>query len=82
MTEHCLCSIHALAATEETANDSSDLLVGYIPAYNYYFRAGVPTLSLAVYLFSISIDEHATLKFLMTKSLRKITKIYLPASIQ
>jgi len=41
------------------------------------FRTGVPKLSLAMYPFSISIDEHVPLKFLMTKRLRKITKRYL-----
>jgi len=34
-----------------------------------------------MYPFSISIDKHVLLKFLMTKRLRKITKIYLPISI-
>jgi len=34
-----------------------------------------------MYPFSISIDEHAPLKFLMTKRFRKITKAYLPISI-
>jgi len=34
-------------------------------------------LFLAMYSFRISIDEHVHLKFLMTKRLRKITKIYL-----
>jgi len=39
--------------------------------------SAVPKLSLAIYPFSISIDEHAPLEFLMMKRLRKI-KIYLP----
>jgi len=34
-----------------------------------------------MYPFSISIDEHVAPKFLMTKRLRKITKIYLPISM-
>jgi len=38
-------------------------------------KKGVPKLFLAMYPFSISIDEHVPLKFLMTKRLRKITKI-------
>jgi len=46
-----------------------------------YFRSAVPKLSLTIYHFSISIDEHVPLKFLMTTRLRKITKIYLPISI-
>jgi len=44
----------------------------------FRFRTGVPKLSLAMYPFSTSIDEHVPLKLLMTKRLRKITKIYLP----
>jgi len=44
-------------------------------------RSGVPKLTLPMYPFSISIDEHVPLKFLMTKRLRKITKTYLPTSI-
>jgi len=38
------------------------------------FRAGVPKLSLAMYPFSIAIDEQVPLKILITKRLRKITK--------
>jgi len=34
-----------------------------------------------MYPFSISLYEHVPLKFLYTKRLRKITKIYLPISI-
>jgi len=34
-----------------------------------------------MYPFRISLFEHIPLKFLMTKRLRKITKIYLPISI-
>jgi len=45
------------------------------------FRAGVPKLYLAMYPFNILIDEHVPLKFLMTKRLRKITKIDLPISM-
>jgi len=41
------------------------------------FGEGFPKLFLAIYPFSISIDEHVPLKFLMTKRLRKITKLYL-----
>jgi len=41
-------------------------------------KAGVPKLYLAMYPISISIDEHVPLKFLMTKWMRKITKICLP----
>jgi len=36
------------------------------------FRTGVIKLSLAMYPFSIPIDEHVPLKFLMTKRLWKI----------
>jgi len=32
------------------------------------YKAGVPKLSLAMYPFSISIDEHVPLKFHMTKT--------------
>jgi len=45
------------------------------------YWAGAPKLSLAMYPFSISIDEHVPLKFFMTKRLKKITKIYLLISI-
>ena len=45
------------------------------------FRTGVIKLSLAMYPFSISIDEHVPLKFLMTKRLWKITRMHLPISI-
>jgi len=34
-----------------------------------------------MYPFNISIDEHVPLKFLITKRLRKITKIYLQISM-
>jgi len=34
-----------------------------------------------MYSFSISIDGHVPLKVLMTRRLRKITKIYLPISM-
>jgi len=34
-----------------------------------------------MYPYSISLYEQEPLKFLMTKRLRKITKIYLPKSI-
>jgi len=45
------------------------------------FRTGVIKLSLAMYSFSNSIDEHVPLKFLMAKRLWKITRMYLPISI-
>jgi len=38
----------------------------------FRFRTGVIKPSLAIYPFSISIDEHVPLKFYMTKSLWKI----------
>jgi len=44
----------------------------------FRLRTGVSKLSLAMNPFSISIDEHVLLKFLVAKRLRKITKIYLP----
>jgi len=47
----------------------------------FRFRTGVIKISLAMYLFSISIDEHIPLKFYMTKRLWKITKMYLPISV-
>jgi len=37
-------------------------------------RSDVPNLSLTMYPFSISTDEHAPLKFLMTKKLSEISK--------
>jgi len=39
-------------------------------------RSGVLQLSLTMYLYSISTDEHVPLKFLTTKWLSKITKIH------
>jgi len=44
----------------------------------FRFRTGVNVikLSLAMYPFSISINEHVLLKFLMTKRLWKITRMY------
>jgi len=44
------------------------ILIGFHIAYT----AGVPNLSLNMYPFSISIDEHVPLKFPMTESLSKI----------
>jgi len=41
------------------------ILIGFHMAYT----AGVPNLSLNMYPFSISIDEHIPLKFPMTQSL-------------
>jgi len=37
----------------------------------HLFRTGVPKLSLVMYHFSTSIDEHVPLKFIMTKSIKK-----------
>jgi len=45
------------------------------------FRTSVIKLYLAMHPCSISIDEHVPLKFLMTKTLWKITRMYLPISI-
>jgi len=47
----------------------------------FRFRTGVIKLSLAMYPFSILIDEHVPLTFFMTKWLWKITRMYLPISI-
>ena len=41
-----------------------------------FINAGVPKLSLTMYLFSISTDGYAPLKYLMTKKLIKITNIH------
>jgi len=45
------------------------------------FRTGVMKLSQAMYPFISLIDEHGPLKFLITKSLWKITRMYLPISV-
>jgi len=46
-----------------------------MPAGALHFKTGVPNLSLTMYPFSISIDEHVYLqKFSMTKKLSKIKK--------
>jgi len=50
----------------------------YSRSPKFRFRKSIPKLSLATYPFSISLYEHVPLKFLMTKRLKKITKIYLP----
>jgi len=47
----------------------------------FLHRSGILKLTLPMYSFSISIDEHVPLKFLMTKRLGKITDTYLPTSI-
>jgi len=47
----------------------------------FRFTTGVIKRSLAICPFSISTDVHVPLKFLMTKSLRKITRMYLPKNI-
>jgi len=41
----------------------------------FRFRTGVLKFSLAMYSFSISIDEHVPLTLLMTKRLWKITRM-------
>ena len=50
----------------------------FIYCVSLRFRTSIPKLSLAMYPFSISLHEHVSLKFLITKRLRKITKISLP----
>ena len=40
----------------------------------FRFRTSIPKLSTAMYPFRISVYEHVPLKFLMTKSLRKVKK--------
>jgi len=47
----------------------------------FRFWTGVIKFSLAMYLFSISTDEHVPIKFLMKKRLWKITRMYLPINI-
>jgi len=49
----------------------------------FRFMTGVRKLSLAMYPCTISIDEHVGLpiKFLMTRRLKTITKIYFPTSM-
>jgi len=49
-----------------------NILIGFHIAYT----AGVPNLSLNVYPFGISTDEHVPLKFPITKSLSEILKFY------
>ena len=50
----------------------------YSRSPRFRLRTSILTLTLAMYPFSISLYEHVPLKFLMTKRLRKVTKIYLP----
>ena len=45
------------------------------------YRTSAIKLSLAMYPFSNSLDEHVPLKYFMTKRLWKITRMYLPISI-
>jgi len=47
-------------------------LISILIGFHIAYTAGVPNLSLNMYPFSISIDEHLRLKFPMTKSLSKI----------
>ena len=46
------------------------------PPQAQVYRTGVTNLSLTMYPFNISIDKHVPLKFLMTKRLSEIPKIY------
>jgi len=45
------------------------------------FRTSICKLSTAMYPFSISLNEHVPLKFLMTKRLRKIKRYIFTAPI-
>jgi len=51
-------------------------LISIVIGFHIAYTAGVPNLSLNMYLFSIWIDEHGPLKFPMTISLSKILKFY------
>jgi len=51
-------------------------LISILIGFHIAYIAGVPNLSLNMYPFSISVDEHVPLKFPMTKSLSKILKFY------
>jgi len=46
------------------------------PQTNCCSNAGIPKLYLSMYPFGISIDEHVSLKLLITKRVRKIAKIF------
>ena len=60
----------------ESTKATEAVIYSWSPRFR--FRTSISKLSLAMYPFSISLYEHVPLKFLMTKRLRKITKIYLP----
>ena len=49
-------------------------LISILIGLHIAYTAGVPSLSLNLYPYSISIDEHVCLKFPMTKSLSQILK--------
>jgi len=70
---------HSCKSVNHVTNQSSNkhLHLGLSLLTRFRFRTGVPKLCLAMYPFSISIDKHVPLKFLITKRLRKITKRYL-----
>jgi len=52
-------------------------LISILLGFHIPYAVGVPNLSLNMSPFSILIDEHAPLKFPITKSLSKLTKILL-----
>jgi len=52
-------------------NQSNTFIYSLLLLPRFRFRTGVPKLSLAMYPFSISIDEHVPVKFLTTKKLGK-----------
>jgi len=51
-------------------------LISSLIGFHIAYTAGVPNLSLNIYPFSISIDDHVPLNIPMTKSLSKILKFY------
>jgi len=63
----------------ESIKATNTFIYSLSPRFRY--RISIPKLSPAMYPFSISLHEHVPLKFLMTKRLGKITKIYFPIGI-
>ena len=76
-----LVSMQISEPCEESIKATNTFIYSLSLLRRFRSRTGVPKLSLAMYPFNISIDEHVPLKFLMKKRLKKITKINLSVSM-
>ena len=73
---HCVQNHVVLELSVMSVSMSMPHLISTLIGFHIAYTAGVPNLSLNMYLFSISLDEHVPLKFPMPKSLSKIFKFY------